>query len=221
MLIELISKVSPRDSDQLIFLGDYIDRRPDSRGVIEYLLQLNRQYPQTVFLSGNHDQMLLDALAIKHPERLPEVWIRFDEISSVYESSTVTKVWLSNGGLECLGSYGQTHINSECFVPCWELIPQEHIEFLAKTKLWRRQDCFLFVHAGHFEEKTDLGEQMFHWLWARFCDAGRKEIHVVGHTVCPNGLPHFEQGRYRLDTGAGRNQKLTACNVLNREYWQA
>ena len=61
-LKSLLELIEPRKEDQLVFLGDYIDRGPDSFGVIETLLTLKQQYPNTVFLRGNHEQWLLNWL---------------------------------------------------------------------------------------------------------------------------------------------------------------
>ncbi len=88
----LLALIQPGPADQLVFLGDYIDRGPDSRGVIESLLQLPGS---PVFLKGNHDDLLVRAHAGD------------DEAS---------RTWLSNGGFATLQSYGamrqipQTHL---------------------------------------------------------------------------------------------------------------
>ncbi len=58
-LTSLIQMVPPEPSDTLVFLGDYVNRGPDSKGVVEYLLDLQKEF-QAVFLLGNHDKMFLD-----------------------------------------------------------------------------------------------------------------------------------------------------------------
>jgi serine/threonine protein phosphatase 1 len=60
-LTALVEKISPTKDDTLIFLGDYVDRGPDSKGVIDYLLKL-RDAINCVFLMGNHEVMMLDYL---------------------------------------------------------------------------------------------------------------------------------------------------------------
>ncbi|QAV32952.1 serine/threonine protein phosphatase 1 [Fervidobacterium changbaicum] len=60
-LERLIEKISPGEGDKLIFLGDYIDRGPDSKGVVDFLIHLSKRV-QCVFLRGNHEQMLLDVV---------------------------------------------------------------------------------------------------------------------------------------------------------------
>ena len=63
-LEQLWDRVDPRNGkDQIVFLGDYIDRGEDSSGVLDYLLQLKQTRPDTVFLLGNHEKMFMDFLA--------------------------------------------------------------------------------------------------------------------------------------------------------------
>jgi len=70
-LTRLLDQVTPTPEDRLVFLGDYIDRGPASKGVVDYLMELSREFPLTVFLRGNHEQMMLDCIAGYAPERLP------------------------------------------------------------------------------------------------------------------------------------------------------
>lgn len=87
-LEQLLIKVSPTPDDTLIFLGDYIDRGPNSMGVIDYIIQLQEQYI-IVCLRGNHEQMMLDA---SRDYQLFDLWVR-------------------NGGDATLRSFGVEHIN--------------------------------------------------------------------------------------------------------------
>ncbi|MCU0416627.1 MAG: serine/threonine protein phosphatase [Cytophagaceae bacterium] len=86
-LEQLLIKVSPTPDDTLIFLGDYIDRGPNSMGVINYIIQLQEQYI-VVCLRGNHEQMMLDA---SRDYQLFDLWVR-------------------NGGDATLRSFGVEHI---------------------------------------------------------------------------------------------------------------
>ncbi|MBC7451435.1 MAG: serine/threonine protein phosphatase, partial [Cytophagales bacterium] len=80
----LIDKISPSQEDQLIFLGDYIDRGPDSKDVLNYLISIKNQFRNTVLLRGNHEQMFLESdISIMAHER-----------------------WISNGGEQVMMSYG-------------------------------------------------------------------------------------------------------------------
>jgi len=220
-LEKLIDQVQPTHADQVVFLGDYIDRGPDSKGVVEYLIQFSEQFPQTVFLRGNHEQLMLDVLACTDTDRLPS-WKRLSELDpqgwtrEIGSQRGDLQVWQQNGARETLASYSAEEPDT---IP-WNLIPQVHIEFLATTKLWHRHAGFLFVHAGA-NELLPLDEQLATLLWDGYSLPGVKEIHVVGHTPCPEGETFFESGRYSLDTGAGWGHQLTACDVLTRECWQA
>jgi len=82
-LERLISEISPKPEDKLVFLGDYIDRGPDSKGVVDYLISLSKQ-TQCIFLRGNHEQMLLD----------------------VIDGNDDTYLWLINGAQATWRSYG-------------------------------------------------------------------------------------------------------------------
>ncbi len=219
-LMNQVNQVNLTSLDQLVFLGDYIDRGPDSKGVLDYLINLQEQFPQTVFLRGNHDQLMLDALHETAPERLPDDWktletISYDYRQDIYGSSN-TEVWFSNGARQFLKSYGATDENS-----FWHLVPQKHIDFLTETKIWHRQDGFMFVHAGFRENHLPIDQQRFIMLWDRYAPPGTHEIHVVGHQPSLNGQPFFEESRYSLDTGAAYGRPLTACDVLTRQVWQS
>jgi serine/threonine protein phosphatase 1 len=78
----LMTQVAPKLADRVVFLGDYVDRGPDSAGVIDYLIEFNRIFPSTCFLRGNHEQMFIDYLDGHDPTS-----------------------FLVNGGLKTLSSY--------------------------------------------------------------------------------------------------------------------
>src|SRR5258707_9775940 len=82
-LTAVLAAIKPAEKDMLVFLGDYVDRGPDSRGVIETVLALQNQC-RLVTLLGNHEVMLLDAL----------------------ERGAEGAGWLQYGGAETLASYG-------------------------------------------------------------------------------------------------------------------
>jgi serine/threonine protein phosphatase 1 len=84
-LRKLLRKVQPKRQDTIVFLGDYVDRGPDSRGVIDFLLKFAHLFPRTVFLKGNHEAMFLDYL--QGGPKFP---------------------FLQNGGISTLASYTQT-----------------------------------------------------------------------------------------------------------------
>src|ERR1700740_2097227 len=118
-LTHLVREVKPASGDQLVFIGDYIDRGPASRQVIDSLLQLKNTC-STVFLRGNHEVMILDAR----------------------ESFLKTDIWQSYGGLETVHSYGSK------FGQDWvTAIPDFHWAFLEQTARFFETERHIFVHA--------------------------------------------------------------------------
>lgn len=206
----LLSQVRPTNSDQLVFLGDYIDRGPQSRSVLDRLIGIQEEFPQTIFLRGNHEQLFLDAMASQGMRQEPTL----RDLSVLYRQEAVgpnLTLFLANGGGSTMNSYDWD----------WGNIPKSHIGFLERTMLWWRYKEYLFVHAGCLDEEPDT-QDAWVFLWSRQCDPGRGgEIHVVGHSPIESGYPLFEPGRYMLDTGSAYGGPLTACDVFTREIWQA
>jgi len=108
-----------RIDDVLVIIGDVIDRGPDSRGVIEAIIQMQRDGFDIRPIRGNHEEMLLMA-----------------ERTGVFEDLAT---WLENGGEATLKSYGVDHPKN---------VPVEHLEFLEGLPYYRMTGKYLFVHAG-------------------------------------------------------------------------
>lgn len=200
----------PEDTHRsLVFLGDYIDRGPSSRGVVERLLDDPLPGFATVRLLGNHEAALLDF-----------VDQRSDGLG-----------WLSYGGLETLLSYG-VPVNNYPDTPqrAAELrnalagaVPQAHLDFYRACTLYHTVGDYVFVHAGVRPGASLEKQQTADLLWIRdeFLRArpplpGKVVVH--GHTICdlPQDLGH----RINVDTGAFVSGRLT-CLVLrgtNREF---
>lgn len=208
-LIALLDQVQPSDKDRIIFLGDYIDRGPDSKEVINYLLDLKAKLPKSVFIRGNHEQQFLN---MAFSGKLEDV-----------------EIFLKNGGDACLASYGGV-----------KAIPIEHIKFFKATKLWHLEDVadqqYLFVHAGVRPNRPLEQQEVKDLLLIRepFLKSPKpmgETIVVHGHTPNPN-VPTNDPFRISLDSGVYieglLNQefnvfggKLTCCDVLTRQIWQA
>lgn len=173
-----------------IFVGDYIDRGPDSKGVIDFLLRV-REERETIFLRGNHEEMLLDAV-----------------------NSGDTHLWRMNGGMETMQSYGCTDPKS------FEL-PKEHLLFFERTQLFFETEHYFFVHAGappHLTlgEAKLLPESEEDFLWGRdhlnALETPWEKTVVFGHT--PRAFPIRKPSMIGIDTGCVYNRtgqgKLTA-----------
>ncbi len=179
-LAALLRRLDPQPDDHLVFVGDYIDRGPDARRVVDVLLEL-REHHTCTFLRGNHEALLL---AYLDGERV-----------NGYDAS---EVWSANGGLQTLGSYldgGAVRI------------PQSHIDFYRSTRLYADHDDFFFVHAGLrprltvAENVAAADEEVF--LWERsHLKASRlawEKPVVCGHT--PHVEPINRDKLIMIDTG--------------------
>lgn len=136
-------KLSVTTNDRLFFLGDYIDRGPDSPGVIEYLLNLIELGYNVTCLKGNHEQMMLDC------------------IKGDYEMS----LWLMNSGFATMHQYQSqtTQIETE-----YGFLPQRHLDFLNSLKPYARVDGkYLLVHGGLNYELPDPLTDEYAMLWNR------------------------------------------------------
>ncbi len=181
---------------KLIHLGDYIDRGPDSAGVIKLLMELDADDSvDTVNLRGNHEQMMLDA---------------YSEGARDYRLH-----WLTNGGDATLESYIRRGHEDP---------PKAHLDWVrALPALHLEEDRRIaFVHAG-VDPKTfpDCDEQVLLWTRSnRFFDPGRWDIGklegwqvVHGHTPTRDSQPQTAgqpPRRFNLDTGAVYGGQLTA-----------
>jgi serine/threonine protein phosphatase 1 len=195
-LVSLLEAVRPGEQDQIIFLGDYVDRGPDSPGVINTLLSLQSRC-KTIFLRGNHEAMMLDA--------------REDFLKS--------DLWRNCGGRETVISYG-----GEGRIDWESSVPDAHWSFLEQTVRGYETTMQIFVH-GCLAPDLDLEDQPELMLfWGNFERMRRhksgKRV-ICGHTPQPKGLIQDVGFAVCIDTGAVFGGWLTCLNVDSNEYWQA
>lgn len=208
MLRAMLAKLDalPLDPDDvLVFLGDYIDRGEDSRAVIETLLEVREQRPSTLFLRGNHEQLLLDARSDDPPEwGIPGETILFGE---------KTQLWLQNGGMDALLSYAP-------FDPMhwWKAIPDSHWEFFRATDREYITERVHFVHAGLLPpgktwEGEDWGLDYRLWIREPFLSSRHNfgRLVVFGHTPQMRGRPLVQRNKIGIDTAAVFGGPLTAA----------
>lgn len=187
----LMAQVVPRPDDQFIFLGDYIDRGPESHGVIDYLIEFGRTFPNTIFLRGNHDQMFVDYLDGHEPT-----------------------LFLMNGGLKTLSSYqlsGEWPISTShrnFFEALRNIYETEEFIFVHAglrpgVPLEDQDDIdLLWIRRDFIGSEYDWGKTV-----------------VYGHT--PHEKPLFAGNRIGLDTGCVYGHQLTCCDVRTRQTWQS
>ncbi len=180
--------------DTLVFLGDYVDRGPDSKGVLDYLIDLS-QSQKCVFLMGNHEDMMLWYLNIEH-----------SGVSRVtLQSTEYGAYWIPNGGDTTLKSYGvedlyafhQT-LGGGARLRMVEMIGARHMEFLKGLQYFYIEGSNLFVHAGvsmgGLEAETPYGaiedSTDEHLLWDRAAYASPNNFGTMlyGHTPSKRGV---------------------------------
>lgn len=201
-LSALMEQVAPGRDDRVIFLGDYIDRGPQSRQVLDFLIDFRRRFPGSVFLRGNHEQMLLDA--------------RGGDLYAV-------ALYMQNGGLATLDCYGgdfdrmpPEHLDFISDLPCLHeekrfvfahagLRPERAIDRQSERDLLWIRDSFL--------------SSCYDW--------GKVVVH--GHT--PSPAVEFRANRIGIDTGAFMAERqrydpalgyglLTCIDLGSKRLWQ-
>ena len=168
-LATLIDAIRPTPHDTLVFLGDYIDRGPNSRGVLDEVIALREQCT-VVPLLGNHEEMLLAVLQGGQSE---------------------TKFWLTFGGVASLTSYGWNEGPELRPEDVRRLIPGEHVKFLKSCRDYFETVRHIFAHA-YYDPHLPLHQQKWGGLrWAslppvpeRHCSG---KVAIVGHTTQRSG----------------------------------
>ena len=196
---------SPRKT-LLVFVGDLIDRGPQSAQVVERLRTYSRPNVQTVFLLGNHEEVLLRIL---------------DGDAALIAS------WLRFGGAQCLKSYGveprmvAAAAGSDALEMIRRAVPREHVDFLRGFSDSCRFGDYLFVHAGirpgielHEQRQSDL-----RWIREPFLldDTDHGFVVVHGHTIAAE--IEERSNRVGIDTGAFATGILTALGIEGTERW--
>ncbi|MEI8375200.1 MAG: metallophosphoesterase family protein [Planctomycetota bacterium] len=198
--LQQVSKAANlRYDDLLITLGDYVDRGPDSKGVLDWIVQRSTS-GKVIPLLGNHEQMMLAA----HSDHDPDA----------------SELWMLNGGRMTLSSYGTNRKRGSI-----EDVPKQHWEFLErKCRLIYQTEQHFFVHGGidperGLEEQTELS-----LLWTRFDDAvphPSGKIMICGHTPQASGKPRDLGYAICLDTCVFGGGWLTCLDLESKCYWQS
>ncbi|MGB5421826.1 MAG: metallophosphoesterase family protein [Desulfobacterales bacterium] len=175
------------ESDTLVFLGDYIDRGPQSFEVVAYLADLKQRYANTIFLKGNHEEML-----------------------EKYLSGEDRITYLVNGGQQTLESYmNRPRPEGE------PAIPSTHLEFFKSLRIYHETQNYIFVHAG-LKNKVPLEKQKTEdllWIRRRFIESKYDygKMVVFGHT--PLHEPLLLPNKIGIDTGAVYGNRLTCVRL--------
>ena len=194
-----LEKSRPRRSTE-IFLGDYIDRGPQSREVIEWLVRSQPACDERICLMGNHEDLLLAALD------------REDEVA----------LWFYNGGVATVLSYYQGPRAELTFSQARNAFlgafPSHHRAFVENLPRIVVLGGYIFVHAGVNPARA-VGDQHAHdlvWIREPFLSSNADFGRIVVHGHTPATEPETRANRINIDTGAFFTGRLT-CLVLERD----
>jgi len=196
----------PVERPMLIFLGDYVDRGPDSRGGVDIILEMLRDGAfEVVALKGNHEEALL--LFLSEPG--------------------FAGTWMEHGGGPTLASYGVQPAAGRTDLDAWTLVrdafaetlPPEHLAFYQGLEPLHVVGDYAFVHAGvrpgvPLEEQT---EKDLLWIRYDFLQARGPFEKVIVHGHTPTEEPQILRHRLGVDTGAYATGVLTAVRLYGEE----
>lgn len=207
LLAKIEESLSQHTSENcaIIFLGDLVDRGPDSFRVLEFLKDYKPDGAQLIFLKGNHEEVFLKVLE---------------------GSIGALQSWFGFGGRACLRSYGvdnlgQIQIDPESLIGrIQNKVPKSHTQFISKFEDYVIVENYMFVHAG-IRPRTAIHKQSprdMRWIRDEFINFQKPHPFIIvhGHTIVKEAELH--PNRIAVDTGAYNNGPLTAVKiVLNTE----
>jgi serine/threonine protein phosphatase 1 len=207
-LVRLLSRMPLQKGDRLIFIGDYVDRGPNPKAVVDELIALEKAY-ECIFLLGNHEAMFLSFLGWEGP------------------SYFGSEAFLHNGGETTLASYGYFNSDDD-----FALEPA-HERFYKNLQLWHLEGEYAFVHAGLAKSSLGLSDAKYALsresardiLWQRETADLPHSLGVTviyGHTPLPDfsvrwNLPYS----IGIDTGAVYGGPLTAIRLPDETVFQS
>jgi serine/threonine protein phosphatase 1 len=187
----------------IILLGDYVDRGPASREVLQTVVELKARFgDQVIALKGNHEEAMMDFLA----------------------DASRGPAWFQHGGRATLASYGVATPNGALDEDTLEAVrqdfernlPPSHRNLLENLPYFATIGDYVFVHAG-VRPGVDMSEQVpedLLWIREEFLSAERALAQTVVHGHTPSAEPVLADGRIGIDTGAYATGVLTAVKLI-------
>ncbi len=188
----------------LLFVGDYVDRGPDSRGVLDAILaEQRRGVFRMICLRGNHDAYLLNFL----------------------DNGETGPMWLNVGGAATMHSYGVAPPRLKTDMAAWReaatqlkaAMPQEHIDLLSNASLMASFRDYVFVHAGvrpgvALDRQSEEDVMTIRSRFLSSDNPAEGKVVVFGHT--PFDEPYVRAKKIGIDTGAYSSGVLTALRIF-------
>lgn len=197
---------------RVVFLGDYVDRGPNSRGVLDLLIEGQRAGRNWVMVRGNHDRMMA----------------RFVQDCEVADSHLpVAFSWLHPrlGGRETLASYGVDVTDNDRIIYAHqravEAVPPQHLDFLNALPNYHQEGEMLFVHAG-IRPGLPLEQQSENdliWIRNEFLIEAAPHPWLIVHGHTPVDQAEHCGNRVNLDAGAGYGRPLATAVFEGRKCW--
>lgn len=193
----LLAAVDPQPTDQFIFLGDYVDKGPNVRGVLDRLIAFGTAH-RAIFLRGNHDHMMVRA--------------RHDPVQIA--------VWHCLGGKAPLASYSSANL-----ALAMEAVPRAHWDFLEnQCRDYFETERYIFVHGGIRSEVDPRLEDKEHLYWTTLGFAqphsSRRTV-ICGHSAQTSGEIVDLGHTIGIDTAISKGGWLTCLDVESFGFWQA
>ncbi|MFH1119944.1 MAG: metallophosphoesterase family protein [Bacteroidota bacterium] len=208
-LLSLIeTQIMPSKEDKLFFLGDFVDRGPDSKGVLDYVMGLQEQGYSIIALKGNHEEFFVNSY---DEEKEIKNFLFFKQAN---KSKTQ---WLKHGGTEAMQSFGTENLLD---------IPEHYIQWMRNLPNYYELDKFVLVHAGLNFEIPNPYEDTQTMLWVRefkvrsYKIGYRRVIHghvpvsldFIDLTIKSSGYPFID-----LDNGCYMSDRSGFGNLLALE----
>ncbi|MGB3243443.1 MAG: metallophosphoesterase family protein [Sulfitobacter sp.] len=210
-VLDLIEQDGGQDAE-IVFLGDYTDRGPDSCGVLDLLIEGWDAGRNWRFIKGNHDRMFEWFMQDypKHEAYLP-----------------IELGWLNPrlGGDTTLASYGVDFNDKNRMLAvhaeALSAVPQAHVDFLQSLPLTFETKEVFFTHAGIRPgiPLADQDEEDLLWIRKEFHVDTRMHPKLIVHGHTPVDAATHYGNRINLDTGAGYGDPLTAAVFEGRDCW--
>jgi diadenosine tetraphosphatase ApaH/serine/threonine PP2A family protein phosphatase len=195
----ILREIAPGAGDTVVFVGDYVDRGPSARAVIDLAMELEKTHAEVVFLKGNHEDMMLSFLGLP---------------------GNYGESFLFNGGLATLESYG---LKEDDLSEARERIPEPHLDFFKNLAVSYLRPPYLFVHAGILPTRQLEDQQTEDMLWIRqefILHPHQIDATVVfGHTPMRGVMVDLPY-KLGIDTGLVYGGKLTCVEFTEGVLYQ-